>query len=89
VIIGDAAHVVTPMTGEGLINGFLDVLALTRQLASIEGSADVGAALLRYERIRIGAAQDLAARSMAWSARFLPARSGAAELGDGSAGHSV
>jgi 2-polyprenyl-6-methoxyphenol hydroxylase-like FAD-dependent oxidoreductase len=89
VIIGDAAHVVTPMTGAGLINGFLDVLALTRQLASVEGPADVSAALLRYEQIRLGAAQDLAARSMAWSARFLPTRSGAAELGSGSAGRSL
>jgi 2-polyprenyl-6-methoxyphenol hydroxylase-like FAD-dependent oxidoreductase len=75
VIIGDAAHVVTPMTGAGLINGFRDVLALTRELAGIKSPAGVPAALRRYERTRLGAARDLVERSMWWSARFRSAES--------------
>jgi 2-polyprenyl-6-methoxyphenol hydroxylase-like FAD-dependent oxidoreductase len=70
VIIGDAAHVVTPMTGAGLVNGFRDVLALTGELARADSPADVPAALRRYERIRLGPVRDLAERSMWWSARF-------------------
>jgi 2-polyprenyl-6-methoxyphenol hydroxylase-like FAD-dependent oxidoreductase len=70
VIIGDAAHVVTPMTGAGLVNGFRDVLALTRELARADSPADVPAALRRYERIRLGPTRDLAQQSMWWSARF-------------------
>jgi 2-polyprenyl-6-methoxyphenol hydroxylase-like FAD-dependent oxidoreductase len=75
VIIGDAAHVVTPMTGAGLINGFRDVLALAGELRSANSPADVPAALRRYERIRLGPARDLAERSMWWSARFRSAAS--------------
>jgi 2-polyprenyl-6-methoxyphenol hydroxylase-like FAD-dependent oxidoreductase len=70
VIVGDAAHVATPMTGAGLVNGFRDVLALTRELARADGPEDVPATLRRYEGIRLGPARDLAQQSMWWSARF-------------------
>jgi 2-polyprenyl-6-methoxyphenol hydroxylase-like FAD-dependent oxidoreductase len=70
VIVGDAAHVVTPMTGAGLVTGFRDVLALTGELGRADSPADIPAALRRYERIRLRPARDLAQRSMLWSARF-------------------
>jgi 2-polyprenyl-6-methoxyphenol hydroxylase-like FAD-dependent oxidoreductase len=70
VIIGDAAHVATPMTGAGLVNGFRDVLALSAELVRADGPAEVPSALRRYERIRLGPARDLVQQSMWWSARF-------------------
>lgn len=70
VIVGDAAHVVTPMTGAGLVNGFRDVLALSAELARAGSPDGIPAALRRYERIRLGPARDLAQQSMWWSARF-------------------
>jgi 2-polyprenyl-6-methoxyphenol hydroxylase-like FAD-dependent oxidoreductase len=69
VIIGDAAHVVSPMTGAGLINGFQDALALAGQLAGARGPM-VPDALRRYERQRLGPARELAGHSAAWSHRF-------------------
>jgi 2-polyprenyl-6-methoxyphenol hydroxylase-like FAD-dependent oxidoreductase len=69
VIIGDAAHVATPMTGAGLITGFEDVIALAEELAGADAAA-VPDALRRYERQRLGPARELAGYGMAWSARF-------------------
>jgi 2-polyprenyl-6-methoxyphenol hydroxylase-like FAD-dependent oxidoreductase len=69
VIIGDAAHVATPMTGAGLITGFEDVIALAEELGAAD-SAGVPDALRRYERVRLGPARDLVGYSQAWSSRF-------------------
>lgn len=58
VLIGDAAHVVHPLAGQGVNLGFMDCAALTQVLAEAvraDGSADVIAshrALRRYERWR-------------------------------------
>jgi 2-polyprenyl-6-methoxyphenol hydroxylase-like FAD-dependent oxidoreductase len=73
VIIGDAAHVATPMTGAGLITGFEDVIALAEELGGVD-SAGVPDALRRYERLRLGPARDLVEYSLAWSSRFRSGR---------------
>jgi 2-polyprenyl-6-methoxyphenol hydroxylase-like FAD-dependent oxidoreductase len=69
VIIGDAAHVATPMTGAGLITGFEDVIALAEELDAVDADV-VPDALHRYERQRLGPARELVGYSMAWSSRF-------------------
>jgi 2-polyprenyl-6-methoxyphenol hydroxylase-like FAD-dependent oxidoreductase len=69
VIIGDAAHVSTPMTGAGLITGFEDVIALVEELGAVDAAA-VPDALRRYESLRLGPARDLVGYGRAWSSRF-------------------
>ena len=74
-IIGDAAHVVSPVTGQGFRVGLLDAEALADCLASSKGSDGdaVRSALRRYEAKRLAPAQRLAAESMRWSRAFVEA----------------
>jgi ubiquinone biosynthesis UbiH/UbiF/VisC/COQ6 family hydroxylase len=53
-LIGDAAHQVHPMAGQGVNLGFRDVVALAQALSERHPSADVGDhfVLRRYERAR-------------------------------------
>jgi len=55
VLVGDAAHVVHPLAGQGVNLGFLDAAALTETLIRARSSgADIGAAsvLQKYDRWR-------------------------------------
>lgn len=54
VLIGDAAHQIHPMAGQGLNLGFRDAIALTRLLSDAHPLQDIGenAFLRQYERSR-------------------------------------
>ncbi|MFZ2236901.1 MAG: UbiH/UbiF/VisC/COQ6 family ubiquinone biosynthesis hydroxylase [Dokdonella sp.] len=55
VLVGDAAHVVHPLAGQGMNLGFRDVICLRRELAgAVKRGVDPGSAhvLRRYERER-------------------------------------
>ncbi len=72
VLVGDAAHVASPMTGAGFENALLDVAALAGGLRGASG-ADVPAALGRYERERLRAVRGLVSSGMAWGRSYLSA----------------
>jgi 2-polyprenyl-6-methoxyphenol hydroxylase-like FAD-dependent oxidoreductase len=70
-LIGDAAHVASPMTGAGFENALLDVAALAAAVAS--GGAAAPRALDRYEAERLPAARRLVSSGMAWGRSWLNA----------------
>ena len=72
-VIGDAAHVVSPVTGKGFRAGVLDAEALADRLAQAfqRPERDVPSALELFADDRLSAAQDLASASMKWSRAFL------------------
>jgi 2-polyprenyl-6-methoxyphenol hydroxylase-like FAD-dependent oxidoreductase len=70
VLIGDAAHVATPMTGAGFHNALLDVAELAQDLRGTSG-ADVPAALDRYQQERLPQARDLVSSGMSWGRSYL------------------
>lgn len=70
VLVGDAAHVASPMTGAGFQNALFDVAALASSLGGPSG-AGVPAGLRRYERERLSPARELVSSGMAWSRSYL------------------
>lgn len=69
-LIGDAAHVVSPITGAGFHNGLLDVQALTAALRTAPPGR-IHQALSRYQQRRIHPARRLVAQSQQWSRAFV------------------
>ncbi len=70
-IVGDAAHVVTPMTGSGFATGVEDAAVLARMLADRYSDEPVSAALGRYEASRLPHVRALVAHSERLSADYV------------------
>ena len=69
-LIGDAAHVVSPVTGAGFHNGLLDVQALTAALR-IAPPGRIQPALNHYQRLRLQPARSLVDQSRQWSRTYV------------------
>jgi 2-polyprenyl-6-methoxyphenol hydroxylase-like FAD-dependent oxidoreductase len=69
-IIGDAAHVASPMTGSGLRYAFLDVLALAH---AVKTHASVTDALRTFERERLDDDRALVQYGRTWGREYLEA----------------
>ena len=72
-IIGDAAHVSSPVVGRGFAAGTLDaeVLAVCLDSAFEQAEPDIPAALKRYEDARLPDAREMVSASMRWSQGFV------------------
>lgn len=70
-IVGDAAHVVTPMTGSGYATGVDDAAVLAALLASNPAEEPVFAALARYEAARLPYVRALVTHSRRLSSEYL------------------
>jgi len=70
-IVGDAAHVVSPMTGRGFATGVEDAAVLARLLANRRADEPVSAALARYEAARLPFVRALVTHSRRLSADYL------------------
>jgi 2-polyprenyl-6-methoxyphenol hydroxylase-like FAD-dependent oxidoreductase len=70
VLVGDAAHVATPMTGAGFQNALLDVAALAGALGSAAADG-VQAGLRQYESERLPGARRLVSSGMSWGRSYL------------------
>ncbi|QCB99006.1 FAD-dependent monooxygenase [Arthrobacter sp. PAMC25564] len=63
VLIGDAAHEISPIGGQGMNLGWLDALALAPLVAAALDGSGVAGQLRRFERARLGAAARAARQS--------------------------
>lgn len=70
-IIGDAAHVLSPMTGSGYASGVEDAALLSTLLSQADRSEPLAALLKRYENARLPYLRGLVAHSRSLSAEFL------------------
>ena len=70
-LIGDAAHVSSPMTGSGFRYALLDVLSLRQALAGVAGGEAVAPALVQFERARLADDRQLALYGQRWSRDYL------------------
>jgi len=80
-IIGDAAHVSSPMTGSGFHYALLDVLSLRQALAGVARGEMVAPALARFERARLADDRQLALYGQRWSRDYLAS----VHIGEGAA----
>jgi 2-polyprenyl-6-methoxyphenol hydroxylase-like FAD-dependent oxidoreductase len=69
-LVGDAAHVSSPMTGSGFHYALLDVLSLRRSLTEVANGV-VAPALVRFERARLADDRQLALYGQQWSRDYL------------------
>lgn len=69
-LVGDAAHVSTPMTGRGFAVAVDDAEALSHALAQHSAGTDVPEALLAYEHRMLGPARELVTAGQAFSRSF-------------------
>jgi 2-polyprenyl-6-methoxyphenol hydroxylase-like FAD-dependent oxidoreductase len=76
-IVGDAAHVVTPMTGSGFATGVEDATVLAQMLAGRSADEPVSAALARYQGSRLPYVRGLVAHSERLSADYVRYATGA------------
>lgn len=83
-LVGDAAHVPSPMTGKGFDASAWDAQALAGALETGRVRGDVGSALRRYESMRLDDARELVSSGYAFSRSF--ARCGSSARRDAS-GH--
>jgi len=68
LILGDAAHIASPMTGSGFRYALLDVLSIQQALGS---GADVAGALRAFEDERLEEDRELVLAGEAWGRRYL------------------
>ena len=71
-LVGDAAHVPSPMTGRGFDASALDALALADALQKASACPNIADALLRYEASRLDAARELVRSGYGFSRSFAP-----------------
>ncbi|HDZ2453963.1 TPA: FAD-dependent monooxygenase [Klebsiella pneumoniae] len=69
-MIGDAAHVVSPMTGRGYLTGVEDAMVLAQELAKRKPDEPLSLVLARYEKIRLPYVQALVDHSGRISAEY-------------------
>ena len=69
-IVGDAAHVVSPMTGRGYLTGVEDATLLAGTLADRPAEEPIAAALARYGAARLPFVRGLVAHSSRISAEY-------------------
>lgn len=70
-ILGDAAHVLSPMTGSGYATGVGDAAILSEMLSRRNPSEPLSALLKRYENVRLPYTRGLVNHSRKLSAEFL------------------
>lgn len=71
-LVGDAAHLPSPMTGSGFAASAEDALAVAEALGSNGNRCDIPSALRRYEAARLGAARQLVRSGQAFNNSFAP-----------------
>jgi 2-polyprenyl-6-methoxyphenol hydroxylase-like FAD-dependent oxidoreductase len=70
-LVGDAAHVVSPMTGSGYATGVDDAAELARELAARPADEPLAAALQRYEAARLPDVRGLVTHSQHLSGEYV------------------
>jgi hypothetical protein len=73
-VVGDAAHVPTPMTGSGFSASLDDAEAIAESVAAGAGGSALAKALRGYEKRRLGSVRDMVVSGQQFSRSF--ARSG-------------
>lgn len=70
-LVGDAAHVPSPMTGRGFDASALDAISLAEALERDLSESGVADALDRYEVARLGAGRELVCSGQSFSRSFV------------------